>query len=145
MITVVQKSALVKFSAQQMFDIVNNIEAYPEYFPWCKSSRILSQSKNIVEAQLVIAKGGLQKSFATHNKLDHGGRIYMTLLDGPFKSLEGVWSFMPLREDASKISLDLEFEVAGKLASLTFGSVFNQLCSGMVSAFSQRAKQIYGR
>ncbi len=143
MITVVQKSALVKFSAQQMFDIVNNIESYPEYLPWCKRSRILSQGENTLEAELVIAKGGLQKSFATHNKLDYGGRIYMTLLDGPFKSLEGVWNFMPLREDASKISLDLEFEVAGKLASLTFGSVFNQLCGSMVSAFSKRAKYLY--
>ena len=143
MINVVQKSALVKFSAQQMFDIVNNIESYPEYLSWCKNSRVLKQEDNILEAELVISKGGLQKSFATRNTLNHGERINMTLLNGPFKSLEGVWNFMPLREDASTISLDLEFEVSGKLASLTFGSVFSQLCGGMVSAFSKRAKQIY--
>jgi ribosome-associated toxin RatA of RatAB toxin-antitoxin module len=144
MITVVKKSALVKFSAQQMFDIVNNIESYPDYLPWCQTSRILNQKKDMIEAELVIAKGGLQKAFATRNQLDQGGRIYMTLLEGPFKSLEGVWNFMPLRQDASKISLDLEFEVAGKLASLTFGRIFNQLCNNMVSAFSDRARQIYG-
>jgi len=143
MMTIVEKSALVKFSAQQMFDIVNDIETYPEFLPWCSSSRILTQQEDIIEAELVIAKGGLKKSFATRNKLDHGGRIYMTLLDGPFSSLEGTWNFMPLRADASKISLDLEFEVSGKLASLTFGSVFNQICNSMITAFSQRAKQIY--
>jgi ribosome-associated toxin RatA of RatAB toxin-antitoxin module len=68
----------------------------------------------------------------------------VSLLNGPFSYLEGVWSFMPLREDASKISLDLEFEMSGKLASLAFGAVFNQICNTMVSSFTSRAKQIYG-
>ncbi|MCK5728498.1 MAG: type II toxin-antitoxin system RatA family toxin [Methylococcales bacterium] len=142
--TTVQKSALVKFSAQQMFDIVNDIESYPEYFSWCKSSRILEQTQATRNAELVISKGGLQKAFSTHNKLKHGGKIHMTLLNGPFKSLEGVWDFKVLREDASKISLDLNFEVNGKLAGFTFGAVFSQLCDGMVSTFNQRAKQLYG-
>jgi ribosome-associated toxin RatA of RatAB toxin-antitoxin module len=68
----------------------------------------------------------------------------MSLLNGPFSSLEGVWDFMPLRADASKISLDLEFEMSGKLAALAFGAVFNQICNTMVSSFTQRAKQVYG-
>lgn len=142
--THVQKSALVKFSAQQMFDLVDNIEAYPEFLPWCSGSRIISRTEEIVEAELSIAKGGFHKSFATRNRLDNGGRIYMSLLNGPFSSLEGVWDFMPLREDASKISLDLEFEMSGKLAVLAFGAVFNQICNTMVSSFTQRAKQVYG-
>ncbi len=141
--TVVQKSALVKFSAQQMFDLVDNIEAYPEFLPWCGSSRILSRSPEIVEAELVIAKAGFHKSFATRNKIDKGGRIYISLLNGPFTSLEGMWNFMPLREDACKISLDLEFEMSGKLAALAFGAVFNQICNTMVSSFTERAKQVY--
>jgi ribosome-associated toxin RatA of RatAB toxin-antitoxin module len=142
--THVQKSALVKFSALQMYELVDNIEAYPEFLPWCGGSRIISRSAEVVEAELEIAKGGFHKSFATRNKLDHGGRIYMSLLNGPFSSLEGVWDFMPLREDASKISLDLEFEMSGKLAALAFGAVFNQICNTMVSSFTQRAKQVYG-
>lgn len=142
--THVQKSALVKFSAQQMFELVDNIEAYPEFLPWCSGSRIISRTAEMVEAELSIAKGGFHKSFATRNKLDNGGRIYMSLLNGPFSSLEGVWDFMPLREDASKISLDLEFEMSGVLASLAFGAVFNQICNTMVSSFTQRAKQVYG-
>jgi ribosome-associated toxin RatA of RatAB toxin-antitoxin module len=143
-VTHVQKSALVKFSAQQMFDLVDNIEAYPEFLPWCSGSRIISRTVEIVEAELNIAKGGFHKSFATRNRLDQGGKIHMSLLNGPFNSLEGVWDFMPLREDASKISLDLQFEMSGVLATLAFGAVFNQICNTMVSSFTQRAKQVYG-
>jgi ribosome-associated toxin RatA of RatAB toxin-antitoxin module len=141
--TLVQKSALVKFSAQQMFDLVNDIEAYPQFLPWCSGSRILKRQDNIVEAELLIAKGGFNKSFATRNTLDYGGRISVSLLNGPFSYLEGVWSFMPLRDDASKISLDLEFEMSGVLANLAFGAVFNQICNTMVSSFTSRAKQVY--
>ena len=144
MVSVVQKSALVKFSAQQMFDLVDDIESYPQFLPWCSGSRILRREGDIVEGQIDIAKAGFHKSFATRNRLDRGGKIYMSLLEGPFKSLEGVWSFMPLREDASKISLDLEFEIASAFASLAFGPVFNQICNTMVTSFTQRAKAVYG-
>ena len=142
--TVVQKSALIKFSAQQMFELVNNIEDYPLFLPWCSGSRIIKREDGIIEAELLISKGGFKKSCSTRNKLDPGGKITVSLLNGPFSYLEGVWNFMPLREDASKISLDLEFEMSGKLASLAFGVVFNQICNTMVSSFTERAKQIYG-
>ncbi len=142
--TVVQKSALVKFSAQQMFDLVNDIEAYPKFLPWCSGSRIIKREDDIVEAELVISKGGFKKSFSTRNKIDKGRRMTVSLLNGPFSSLEGTWDFIPLREDASKISLDLEFEMSGKLASLAFGAVFNQICNTMVSSFTARAKAVYG-
>ncbi len=142
--TVVQKSALVKFSAQQMFELVNNIEDYPNFLPWCSGSRIIRAGEDFVEAELMISKGGFKKAFSTKNKIDKGGVITVSLLDGPFSYLEGVWNFLPLREDASKISLDLEFEMSGKLASLAFGVVFNQICNTMVTSFTDRAKQVYG-
>lgn len=142
--TVVQKSALVKFSAQQMFDLVNDIEAYPKFLPWCNGSRIIRREDDFVEAELVISKGGFNKSFSTRNHIDNGRRMTVSLLNGPFSSLEGAWVFLPLREDASKISLDLEFELSGKLASLAFGAVFNQICNTMVSSFTARAKTVYG-
>ncbi|WP_150049174.1 MULTISPECIES: type II toxin-antitoxin system RatA family toxin [Methylomonas] len=144
MISVVQKSALVKFSAKQMFDLVDDIEAYPQFLPWCSGSKVLRRDGNIVEGRIDIAKAGFHKSFTTRNVTDPGGRITISLLDGPFKSLEGVWNFMPLRADASKISLDLEFEIASTFAGLAFGPVFNQICNTMVGAFTQRAKVIYG-
>ncbi|MGZ4956714.1 MAG: type II toxin-antitoxin system RatA family toxin [Methylobacter sp.] len=142
--TVVQKSALVKFSAQQMFDLVDDIEAYPEFLPWCSGSRIIKREADIVEAELLISKGGFKKSFATRNKIENGRRMTVSLLNGPFSHLDGVWNFIALREDASKISLDLEFEMSGKLAGLAFGAVFNQICNTMVSSFTARAKAVYG-
>ncbi|MFA5985160.1 MAG: type II toxin-antitoxin system RatA family toxin [Methylococcaceae bacterium] len=142
--TVVEKSALVKFSAQQMLDLVNDIERYSEFLPWCSRSRILKREQDIIEAELTIAKGGFVKSFSTRNKTDKDGVISMQLLEGPFSRLEGQWQFLPLREDASKISLNLEFEMTGKLASLAFGALFNQICNTMVSSFTERAKAVYG-
>lgn len=141
--TIVQKSALVKFSALQMFELVNDIESYPQFLPWCSGSRIIKRGDDYVEAELLISKGGFKKSFSTRNRIDWGGKITVSLLDGPFSYLEGVWNFMPLREDASKISLDLEFEMSSKFASLAFGAVFNQICNTMVSSFTNRAKEIY--
>ncbi len=143
--TLVQKSALVRFSARQMYDLVNDIESYPQFLPWCTGSRILKREGDIVEAELMISKGGFKKSFSTRNKVDDGGRITVSLLDGPFSYLEGVWNFMPLREDASKISLDLEFEMSGVLANLAFGAVFNQICNTMVTSFTGRAKEVYAQ
>lgn len=142
--TAVNKSALVRYSAQSMFALVDDIEAYPEFLPWCSGSEILNRSDDIVEARVDIAKGGFKKSFTTRNRLDDQSAIIMSLVDGPFSHLDGVWRFLPLREDASKISLDLEFEMAGKLANLAFGSIFNQICNTMIGSFTQRAKKIYG-
>jgi ribosome-associated toxin RatA of RatAB toxin-antitoxin module len=142
--TLVQKSALVKYSAQQMFDLVNDIEAYPQFLPWCSGSRIIKREDDVVEAELMISKGGFKKSFSTRNTIDMGGKITVSLLDGPFSRLDGVWNFIPLREDASKISLDLEFEMSSVLANLAFGAVFNQICNTMVASFTDRAKAVYG-
>ena len=141
--TRIEKSALVKFSAQQMFDLVNDIESYPKFLPWCRGSRIIKRDENVIEAELSIAKGGFHKNFSTRNTLEFGQKMTVELLDGPFLHLTGEWNFLPLRDDASKITLDLQFELSGKLASLAFGAVFNQICNTMVSSFTQRAKEVY--
>lgn len=141
--TRVEKSALVKFSAQQMFDLVNDIESYPQFLPWCNDSRILKREGNIVEGEISISKGGFQKCFSTRNTLDLGKKMTVELLDGPFSHLSGEWNFLALRENASKITLDLDFEMSGILANLAFGAVFNQICNTMVSSFTQRAKEVY--
>lgn len=142
--TVVQKSALVKYSAQQMYDLVCDIDAYPQFLPWCSGSRILKHEGEVIEAELLIAKGGFKKAFSTRNRVENGSKMTISLLNGPFSYMEGAWNFTPLREDACKISLDLEFEMPGKLANLAFGAVFNQICNTMVSSFTGRAKQVYG-
>ena len=142
--TIIHRSALVRFPAQAMFDLVEDIESYPKFLPWCRATRILLREGPVVEAELEIAKGGFRKAFATRNTASEQGEIKMTLIDGPFRYLEGAWKFLPLREDASKISLDLDFELSGTLASLAFGAMFNQICDTMVNAFSERAKVVYG-
>jgi ribosome-associated toxin RatA of RatAB toxin-antitoxin module len=141
--TRVEKSALVKFSAQQMFDLVNDIESYPKFLPWCSGTRILSRHENVIEGEISISKGGFEKKFSTRNTLKFGQKMVVELLDGPFSHLTGEWNFLPLREDASKITLDLDFEMSGVLANLAFGAVFNQICNTMVSSFTQRAKEVY--
>lgn len=141
--TRVEKSALVKFSAQQMFDLVGDIERYPQFLPWCNGSRILKREGNVVEGEISISKGGFQKKFSTRNTLEYGKKMTVELLDGPFSHLSGEWNFLALREDASKITLDLDFEMSGMLANLAFGAVFNQICNTMVSSFTQRAKEVY--
>lgn len=142
--TIIHRSALVRFPAQTMFDLVEDIESYPKFLPWCRATRILSREGCIVEAELEVARGGFRKAFTTRNTANEQGEIRMMLIDGPFRYLEGAWKFLPLREDASKISLDLDFELSGTLTSLAFGAVFNQICDTMVNAFSQRAKALYG-
>ena len=141
--TKIEKSALVRFPANLMFGIVDDVESYPQFLPWCTGSRVLSRSGNVVDAELEIARGGFHKSFATRNTSTAPQEIRITLLNGPFSHLEGVWTFTPLRMDASKIALDLEFEMAGKIASLAFGSLFGQICNTMVGAFHDRAKELY--
>ncbi|NJD08391.1 MAG: type II toxin-antitoxin system RatA family toxin [Methylococcaceae bacterium] len=140
---VIRKSSLVRYPAQRMFEIVDDIEAYPQFLPWCAASRILRRAGETVEAELKIARGGFNKSFATRNTVLAPREIRMTLLNGPFQRLDGVWTFIELREDASKISLDLEFEMSGLLSNLAFGAVFGQICDTMVDAFSERAKALY--
>jgi len=143
-VPVVNKSALVKYSAQSMFDLVDDIESYPEFLPWCSGSRVLVRKVDFVEATVNVSRSGFKSSFTTRNQLNGPVNINMVLIDGPFSHLQGDWNFTPLREDASKISLDLDFEMSSKIAGVAFGGIFNQICNTMVSSFTGRAKQIYG-
>ena len=141
--TRIQRSALLRLPAPVMFDLVDDIESYPQFLPWCEASEILVRHQGLVEARLDLAHGGIRKSFTTRNTCEGKESMKMKLVDGPFNRLEGVWTFQPLREDASKISLDLEFEITGKLAGMAFGPLFGQICNSLVGAFSQRARGLY--
>ncbi len=141
----ISRSALVSFSAEQMFDLVDDIENYQYFVPFCKSSKILSRSENEVTAKLLVAKSGIAKSFTTCNQLDRPNSIELSLVDGPFSSLNGSWTFTELAIDACKIELDLQFEFSNKLATLAFAKIFNLLVESMVSAFTKRAKEAYAK
>ena len=141
--TKIRRSAIIRFPAPLMFDLVNDIESYPEFLPWCEPSKVLTRSEGLIEAQLNIARSGIRKSFTTRNTYRDKDSMRMSLIKGPFKRLEGVWTFESLREDASKVTLNLEFEIAGRLADIAFGPIFSQICNTLVAAFSQRAKDLY--
>ncbi|MDK2777761.1 MAG: type II toxin-antitoxin system RatA family toxin [Pseudomonadota bacterium] len=142
--TTVSRSALVMHSAEQMFDLVNDVRRYPEFLQGCKATEVIAEGDDFIEATLTIAKAGVNQSFSTHNTLVRPQRMEMKLLDGPFTRFEGVWHFQPLSDEACKVSLDMEFEVANRLAGVALGAVFKQVANMMVDAFVKRAKEIYG-
>lgn len=139
----VTRSALVSFSAEQMYDLINDVEQYPHFLPGCSGSRVLESSSEKMVASVDVSKAGISKTFTTRNDLVPGAAVLMSLVDGPFKVLTGGWYFTPLDDMACKVELKLEFEFASKLVEMAFGKVFNELTSNMVSAFTQRAKQVY--
>jgi len=139
----VNRSALVMFSAQQMYDLVNDVVAYPQFLPGCVGSRIVSDENNVMIASVDVSKAGIKKTFTTRNTLIENECVDMQLVDGPFKLLQGGWSFLALDDNACKVNLDLEFEFDNKLAEFAFGKVFKELAGNMVTAFSERAKVVY--
>lgn len=141
----INKTALVPYSAGEMYALVNDIESYASFLPWCRSSELLSQNEDEIRATLEIAHGSLRKSFTTCNRLQHNKMVEMRLEKGPFQHLEGFWRFDPLDERACKVSLDLEFEFSNKLVGMAMGPLFSQIANSLVDAFSRRAVEVYGK
>src|SRR3569832_1831629 len=104
---VINRSALVPYSPAEMYSLVNDVDAYPQFLPWCKSAQVLSRNDDEVRASLELARGGFEKSFTTCNRLQKNKMIEMRLVEGPFRRLEGYWRFEPLGEQACKVSLDM--------------------------------------
>lgn len=142
--TQVDRSALVLHSAQQMFDLVNDVRNYPQFLPWCAGAEVLEDGEEQMIARLKVAKAGLSYSFTTCNRLEAPDRIHMELVEGPFRALSGYWTFTPLSEEACKVSLSLSFDFSGKLTGLAMGKVFNQIAVAMVDAFCRQADRRYG-
>lgn len=140
---IIQRSALVNYSAEAMYDLVNDVDAYPEFLPGCKDSKVLARESDMMKASLLVAKAGVKQWFTTKNTLEPARHIHMQLVDGPFKRLTGGWTFSALSDEACKIELNLEFEFTSKLTELAFGKIFNALAASMVKAFTERAKQVY--
>ena len=141
----VNKSALVPYPAGAMYALVNDIESYPDFLPWCRSAHILISEEDQLQASIAIAKGPLQKSFVTRNTgCARKTAIEIQLVDGPFRKLDGLWRFEALDEQASKVALSLDFEFSSRLLALSVGPVFQQIGNTMVDAFCRRARQLYG-
>ncbi len=139
------RSALVIYSPAQMYALVNDIAAYPQFLPWCKGSEILKSTEAEISAALEVKKGILHHQFSTRNTLTPDAAIDMHLIDGPFKQLEGHWQFGMIGDNQGcRVSLDMDFEFSNQLLSSTLSPVFSQITGSMVDAFCQRAQVIYG-
>jgi len=143
-VTTISKNALVRYSAAEMFALVDDIESYPQFLPWCRSARILSRTVDEVRATLELARGGIQKSFTTSNRLQPNKMIEIRLVEGPFRHLSGFWRFDALGEQACKVSLDMTFEFV-PLLDFVIGPVFHPIANSLVDAFHGRAVQMYGK
>ncbi|WP_078120046.1 type II toxin-antitoxin system RatA family toxin [Thiosocius teredinicola] len=141
--TKVEKSALVPYPAQAMFDLVADVESYQHFLPWCSSSRLISRNERELCGEIEVSRLGISQTFSTCNRLEPPTRMGIALNEGPFKRLHGEWQFLVLRDDASKVMLTLEFEFAGRLIDAAFGKVFHQAANTLVESFVERAREVY--
>ena len=132
-------------SVSEMFDLINDVSAYPKFLPDCVDSKIISQNDEGMTASLLVSKKGISKWFTTNNTFEKNAKVTMNLVDGPFKRLAGCWSLTPLSDEACKISLELDYEFSSKILELAFGGIFNSLANNMVQSFTLRAKEVYGQ
>lgn len=143
--SLIKRSALVNYSAAEMYELVNDVSSYSKFLPWCSSSAVLSETETEMRASVGIAKGVLNKTFTTQNRLTKNSRIDMELVDGPFSQLRGFWLFEPLKtEGACKVNLELEFEFDNAMMSLAAKPIFTQIANSLVDAFCKRAAEVYG-
>ena len=140
----IRRYADVPYSREQMFNLVNDVDAYPQFLPGCRSASARPRGEHEVEGTIELAKGALHKSFTTVNQLDYPKRIEMRLVQGPFRRLHGAWTFTRAAERGTRVALDLEFEFAGRLMALAIGPVFNHVANSLVDAFVQRARDVHG-
>jgi ribosome-associated toxin RatA of RatAB toxin-antitoxin module len=141
---IIQRSAIVPHSAEEMYTLVNAIEDYPQFIPWCQEADVHSRDDDEIRATLSFEGGGFTKSFTTCNRLQKNKMIEIRLINGPFRQLEGFWRFETQKDQQTLVRLDLEFELANKILGMAFGAVFNQVANALVDAFSKRAEKVYG-
>lgn len=136
----IKRSALVAKSPARVFELVRDVERYPEYVPGCTAASVQSSSPTEVVARLQVRRGMLQTHFTTRNRLDAPHSIQMSLVEGPFKSLEGQWQFVPVGEGC-RIELLLRFEFSNALKAALFEPVLQEIAASLVKAFVLRAQQ----
>jgi len=127
-----------------MFVLVDDVEAYPEFLPWCNDTEVRNRTDNVVEATLELHKGSLSNHFTTRNTRREFETIELELIGGPFRVLQGGWQFTEIGEEGCKVTLELEFEFENKLIDMMFGAFFEDTCNSLVDAFTKRAQVVFG-
>ncbi len=143
--THVQRSALLPYSATQMYLLVNDVDVYPEFIPWCVKCEVHNETEYEKQATMHFANRGITASVTTKNELVKNEKITMHLVEGPFNHLIGTWQFHEIDTKACRVELDMEFSFANRLYEATLGPIFNQVTNKLVSAFAQRAEDLYGK
>ena len=141
---VVEKSVLIERSAVQMFTLVDKIEDYPKFLPWCGGTEVFERTPAKTSARIDISYHGLKTHFATENAKEYPRTMAISLTDGPFKHMDGGWRFKPLGEAACKVEFHLHYEFSSRLLEKVLGPVFSHIVNTLVESFVKRAQQIYG-
>lgn len=139
----VSKSALVPYTAEQMYALVNDIESYPQFLPWCTGATVASREEKKLTASVSLATGRLKQTFSTVNTMEPGRRIDVKLISGPFRYLQGYWKFEDKGAGQCHISLEMNFEFRNTLLKLTLTPVFSQFMNSLMDSFIRRAGAIY--
>jgi ribosome-associated toxin RatA of RatAB toxin-antitoxin module len=141
----VEKSMLVEYPAASMFSLVHDVERYPEFLPWCGGAEILSRDEQTVHAALLINYKGIKQRFSTRNRVEMPNLIEITLIEGPFRHLDGRWRFTPLGTQACKVEFALHYEFVNRLLEKLIGPVFTYIANSFIDAFVKRAEALYGK
>ena len=139
----VSRSALVPYSAAQMFELVKDVESYPDFLPWCNDAEVHIRGDDFIEASLELHRGRISKRFRTRNVFRRDEYLGIELVGGPFRHMSGAWTFHQLGEAGSKVVLELDFEFESKATDVIFGRFFEHTCSTLVDSFTKRAARIY--
>jgi ribosome-associated toxin RatA of RatAB toxin-antitoxin module len=139
----IERSALVGHSATRMYQLVEDVPAYPQFLSWCTAALVHEQTVEMQKASLTVSLAGITQQFTTINTLDADQRVKLQLLEGPFKNLYGEWSFAQLGEDGSKVSLKLDFEMMKGPVAKLFGKGFGKIADRLVDDFCSRADSVY--
>lgn len=142
--TRIDRSALVMHSAQQMYELVNDIEDYPQFMQGCQKARVISRTEDEVVGELTLGAAGLSHTFTTRNTLVPGQEMQMHLVEGPFREFGASWHFKALSPEACKVSLQMEFDFAGGIMGFALEKLFNHSANNLVEALVNRANQVYG-
>ncbi|HJD44052.1 MAG TPA: type II toxin-antitoxin system RatA family toxin [Candidatus Paenalcaligenes intestinipullorum] len=139
----VKRSVLVPFSTEQMFNLVADVEKYPEFMPWCGGAEVRHQDEHGMEAAVTISIAGVRQTFATRNEHEFPNRIQLSLIEGPFSDLKGDWEFIPLGEDGCKVVFIMEYAFANRALELVVGPIFNRVANSFIDSFTRRAHELY--
>lgn len=137
------RSALVPYSAAQMYELVKDVEQYPSFLPWCRDAEVHTRGDDFIEASLELRRGHISKRFRTRNVFRENESLGIALVGGPFRHMSGGWTFDQLGEAGSKVSLELEFEFESRATDVIFGRFFENTCNALVDSFTRQAAKIY--